>query len=278
MMTMNDIMDDIMSRQTISPEEGDYYIYDILYCGKCNTPKMKKITVFGRKMYPYCLCRCEAERREKEEEERKRQEAMEEIRRMRRTAFQDTVMYDWTFANDDKQNPQISKVCQNYVDHFSTMKEKGRGLLLYGSVGTGKTYMSACIANELIDRGHPCLVTSFSRLVNTIQGMYDGKQDYIDGLSRFDLLVIDDLASERDTEYMGEVIQNIVDARYRSGLPMIVTTNLTKDDLIHPEDLRKQRIYSRLFEMCVPVEVKGKDRRKMILINEHEDMKELLGL
>ena len=122
------------------------------------------------------------------------------------------------------------------------------------------------------------MVTNFARLVNTISGMYGGKQEYIDGLNQFDLLVIDDLASERDTEYMGEIVQNIIDARYRSGLPLIVTTNLTSEELKFPAEIRKQRIYSRLFEMCVPVEVTGTDRRRQKLINEYDEIGNLLGL
>ena len=108
--------------------------------------------------------------------------------------------------------------------------------------------------------------------------MFEEKQQYIDGLKRFDLLIIDDLASERDTEYMGEIVQNIIDSRYRSGLPLIITTNLTAEELKHPAEIRKQRIYSRLFEMCVPVEVKGYDRRKKKLVMEHEEMSKILGL
>jgi DNA replication protein DnaC len=97
-------------------------------------------------------------------------------------------------------------------------------------------------------------------------------------LNKFDLLVIDDLASERDTEFMGEIVQNIIDSRYRAGLPLIVTTNLTADELKHPQEIRKRRIYSRLFEMCVPLEVQHKDRRKQKLINDYDELGALLGL
>ena len=57
-----------------------------------------------------------------------------------------------------------------------------------------------------------------------------------------------------------------------------MTTNLTSDELKHPAEIRKQRIYSRLFEMCVPVEVKGKDRRKGKLKEEYQTMREVLEL
>ena len=108
--------------------------------------------------------------------------------------------------------------------------------------------------------------------------MHEGKQEYMDSLDKFDLIVIDDLASERDTEYMGEMVQSIIDARYRAGKPLIVTTNLTSAELKRPSDIRKERIYSRLFEMCIPVEVIGKDRRKEKLKRDYVEFGDVLGL
>ena len=108
--------------------------------------------------------------------------------------------------------------------------------------------------------------------------MFEGKQEYIDELNRFSLLVIDDLASERDTEYMNEMVIDIIDARYRSGKPLIVTTNLTAQELNNPKDIRKKRVYSRLLEMCVPLEVKGTDRRKNNAVKERSKINDMLGI
>jgi DNA replication protein DnaC len=266
------------SGEAIKQENGDFVQDGLLYCGKCFTPKQCRIVLFGVERTPFCLCKCAKEARDKEEAEYRQREKMQSIQRLRRVGFPDVEMTRWTFDNDDGTNEKITTAAKNYVANFAEMKKRGKGLLLFGKVGTGKTFAAACIANALIDSGVPCLVTNFARLVNTISGLYDGKQDYIDGLNRFDLLVIDDLASERDTEYMGEIVQNIIDSRYRAGLPLIITTNLTSEELKHPADIRKQRIYSRLFEMCVPVEVKHKDRRKEKLIADYDEFNALLGL
>jgi DNA replication protein DnaC len=269
---------EMTAAQRIRAEDGDYLVDGLLYCHKCHTPKQCRIEVLGQIRTPMCLCQCEQDRMAAEEDARKRQEAMDRVKRLRKMGFPDDDMAKWTFEKDDHSNAKISTLAKRYVENFRELSDKGKGLLLYGPVGTGKTFISACIANALIEQGHPCLVTNFARLTNTISGMYDGKQEYVDSLNRFDLLVIDDLASERDTEYMGEIVQNIIDARYRSGKPLIVTTNLTSDELKHPADIRKQRIYSRLFEMSVPVEVRGKDRRKEKLRQDYMSMWELLGL
>jgi DNA replication protein DnaC len=275
------------AEQSNGKREGDFINAEdgLLYCGKCNTPKQCKVNLFGVDRIVYCICKCRQEQLAAEEAEQKRIERMRHIQRLRKLGFADDEMQHWTFDADDHQNSQITKIAHNYVDNFAEMKKRGKGLLLFGTVGTGKTFISACIANALIDKGHPCLVTNFARLVNTIQGTFDGKQDYIDSLNQFDLIVIDDLASERDTEYMGEIVQNIIDSRYRAGLPLIITTNLTSDELKHAKEIRKQRIYSRLFEMCVPVEVKllnkkGEpiDRRRLKLKSEIDDLRELLEI
>ena len=187
-------------------------------------------------------------------------------------------MREWTFGNDDGSNPKLTNAMKNYVENFPTMKEEGKGLLLFGTVGTGKTYLAACVANALINKGVPCLVTNFARISNELQGRFEGKQKYIDDLNSFPLLVIDDLNTERKTEYMNEIVYNVIDARYRANLPLIVTTNLTREELTKPADITYKRIFSRLFEMCVPIEVTGKDRREQALRNDIGKMKNLLGL
>lgn len=280
-MNMDDMIEGFAkaSETAIPVNDGDYIDEEgLLCCGKCHTRKQTRIEFNGKILTPRCVCKCEQERLKAEEEERKNREKMIKIREYRKMGFPDAEMSRWTFEKDDKQNKKVSNIAERYVENFDEMRKKNKGLLFFGEVGTGKTFLSACIANALIDKGYPCLVTNFARLTNTISGMYDGKQEYIDGLDRFTLLVIDDLASERDTEYMNEIVMNIIDARYRSGKPLIVTTNLTSEELKNPQDVRKQRIYSRLLEMCIPIEVKGKDRRKEKLKEDYLELNKLLGL
>lgn len=262
-------------------EEGDYLNEDgLLTCGKCHTPKQCRFTATwdGKEKKPYTPCDCTRARRNAEEQARQAQNLRIEVNRLRKLGFPDSEMADWTFAHDDGTDPKTTSIAHKYVDNFPEMKKRGKGLLLYGPVGTGKTHAAACIANELINQGRPCLVTNFARITNTLQGMFEGKQRYLDDFNRLDLLVIDDLAAERDTSYMNEMIFNIIDSRYRSGKPLIVTSNLTQTELTAPGSVDKERIYSRLLEMCVPVEVKGTDRRERKLRDDSADMKRLLGL
>lgn len=263
----------------IKQEPCDYLDDEgLLVCGHCHTRKQRKIELFGNTKTVSCLCKCGTEKREEEKEEIKRQDKEQRIKRLRKMGFPETDMSQCTFEFDDNQNPKVTAMAKKYVDNFKEIKENGSGLILFGNVGSGKTFISACIANELINQGYPCLVTNFSRLTNTISGMNKGRQEYIDGLNKFDLLVIDDLGAERETEYMGEIVHSIIDSRYRVNLPLIITTNLTMQDLTNPKDIRKQRIYSRLLEICVPIQIHGTDKRAQKRKDKYAFMKKILNV
>ena len=279
-MNIADYIDNVekMAAERIKAEEGDYYEDGLLMCGKCHTKKQTRVFILDRERTPYCICKCEKERREREEAERKRIEFENTVKKLRRSGFPESDMEYWTFDNADGSNERIMTAARNYVVNFNEFRKSGKGLLLFGTVGTGKTYAAACIANALIDKGYPVLMTNFARIANTVSGMWEGKQEYYDSLNRFPLLILDDLATERKTEYMQEIVFNVIDARYRAGLPLIVTTNLTSEELKHPADVSYQRTFSRLLEMCIPVKVEGKDKRLEKLKADIQPMKELLGL
>ena len=279
-MDVNAMMDALETRaaDAIRAEEGDYIGEDgLLYCHKCNTRKQTEINMLGQIRRPPCLCKCMAAKRAAEEEEYKRREFEERVKAMRRAGFPEAKMMEWTFANDDLSNEKITKAAQRYVDKFSELRKSGKGLLLYGKTGTGKTYAACEIANALIDKGYPAIVVNFSRVLNTLQGTFE-KQEYIDSFSDYQLLVVDDLGIERDTAYAKEQVYQIIDNRYRSGLPMIITTNLTMEKIKNPDDIENMRIYDRILERCFPIEVSGVNRRRKAVREDYEDMKNILGL
>lgn len=277
---MNGVLAAAMKAHT--PNPGDYMGDDgLLHCGKCDEPRQYRerdwLGTGVEKLLPVA-CACVREERRAFEERMKREERQRELDRMRRAGFPDAEMRKWVFAQDDGNSGKAGDVARRYVANFPRMMESGKGLLLYGNVGTGKSFLAACIANALIDRGTPCLMTNFSRIVNQMQESFDGRQRYLDGLNRFDLLVIDDLAAERDTDYMLEQVMNVIDARYRAGLPLIVTTNLSLADFRQAADVRRERVYSRLVEMCIPVKVAGADRRGAKAAQGMAELRGLLGL
>lgn len=277
-----DIIDTIGARaaRQYSEHEGDYRNEDeLLICGKCHTPKECTLTKSdGTARTVRCACECSVAQNAKEAEEKRKRDRLQYLDSMRRTGFPDAEMREWTFAKSDHTDQKNENIARRYVANFDSMRSQGTGLLLCGSVGTGKSFLAAAIANELINQGTPCLMTNFSRIISRVSEKFGGDQKYLDDLNRFDLLIIDDLGSERDTEFTWEKVMNVVDARYRAGLPLIITTNLTLKDLADPSDIRRQRVFSRLKEMCVFLEVNGADRRNKKMRDKMASAKLLLGL
>lgn len=229
-------------------------------CPVCNQARSRSVFLLGNWSTFRVLCDCEAAERDRAREEREAEARAVEIENNRDVGFNDKKLRDFTFENDNGNMPGISELCKTYAENFMQTVETKKGLLLCGSVGNGKTYMAAAIMNYLLDRGHRCLMTNMGRIINYMWTESD-KNAYLDSLSNYALLVIDDFGAERDSDYNADIVFQVIDARYRSGLPLIITTNLTMEELKRPKDISKHRIYSRLMEMCAMIEVKGADKR-----------------
>ena len=230
------------------PQNGDYIEDDILYCGKGRTAKRRRLTFHGEEIIVPVMCECAV----RADEEQRRQSAAEQsnIRAalLRRLSMMEGVYRKCTFdtAEKNEDNARSIKICERYAEKFPQMLRENRGLLLFGSVGTGKTFAAACIANALMERGFSAVMTSLVALVD------GGSADLMERL----------YAS--------------VDARYRSGKPTIYTTNLSLEVLKKPQDARYTRIYDRVLERCFPVEFRGVSRRKREARRGFEEMTKLL--
>lgn len=242
----------------IGPSDG------LLHCEKCGGLRQTVIPNFGKPGYltPRCICPCQMEAQRQRKETEAQRERMDRIKRRKAQGLQDRYLYDYTFANDNGQNPLMDKA-RAYVEHWNEAYRNNTGLLLFGDVGTGKSFFAGCIANALLERDVPVLMTNFPTILNRLQGMFgEDRGEFISGLSIYDLLILDDLGVERSTEYAMEQMFHVIDCRYRSRKPMIVTTNLKLDEIKNPPDLTHARIYDRILERCAPILFSGKNFRE----------------
>lgn len=163
-----------------------------------------------------------------------------------------------------------------YVDHWPEMKKEGTGLLIWGDVGTGKSFFAGCIANALLEQTVPVLMTNFARILNSLTGIYsEDRNQFIESLNQYSLLIIDDLGMERKSEFANEQVFNVIDSRYRSKKPLIVTTNLTLDEMKCQDELSRVRIYDRILERCVPVKINNQNIREKNAAANLEKAKEV---
>ena len=260
-------------------EAEDYTGEDgLLYCGKCHTPKEAYFaegkTCFGRDRHP-TDCDCQRAAREKQQAAESRQKHLEKVEDLKRRGFTDLTMQEWTFAHDNGKCLQMSKA-HLYVEHWEQMRENNYGLLLWGKVGTGKSYFAGCIANALMEQEISVRMSNFSAILNDLTASFEGRNEYIERLCRFPLLILDDFGMERGTEYGLEQVYNVIDSRYRSRKPLIVTTNLSLTELQNPQDTAHARIYDRVLEMCLPILFTGENFRKETAQTKLNGLKELL--
>lgn len=248
----------------------------LLYCLTCGGPRQTIVTppFDGAKPRAVrCMCQC----KQAEEDRRKARERQEAADRRRSICFQGTGMAGWSFANDDRQRPELSDAAKRYAEQFREHLKSGKGLLFYGPVGTGKTYLAACIANAVIDQGYRALMTNFATVADELFSVED-KAGYIRDMCKYDLMILDDLGVERKTEYMQEMVYKIIDARYRAGGPVIITTNLTPEELTQAADIGYTRVYDRILERCLAVKMDGASRRMQAAVQNKHTMRKQLGM
>ena len=245
----------------------------LLHCGICGEAKeayVPKELFFGKDRHSR-NCRCVREYHEAQDAESERTRHLHEVERLKRNCFRYSNFTDVTFENSKIKNKQFV-YCQDYVHNWEESKEKNIGLLFWGDVGTGKTYLAACIANALIEQEVSVRMLNFSHILNA---GFDTKNELLEDICRCSLLIIDDFGSERETEYGLEIIHSVLDARYSSGKPMIVTTNLPLQTIQNPTDVMHKKIYDRLAN-CVPVQFTGKSFRKEIGSQKMDDFRQII--
>ena len=210
------------------------------------------------------------------ERERKKyaeREHWQTVNRLKSICFKNPGRKEQTFANALPINKDLFDKAEAFVRGWDKIKRENIGLLFWGNVGTGKSYVAACIANALIDQEVSVLMRNMSDLVNTD---FEDRDELCREIARYSLVVFDDFGVERETEYALEMLIRIINSRYESGMPTIITTNLSLNELKNPKNQEYQRIYDRVLEMCVPIYCTGTSIRSRIHEDKKNVMKEIL--
>ena len=158
-----------MDREIYIAENG------LEYCTICKEPLEQFLpenvqAIFGMTKHPR-QCACVRERNAREEKERKEREHKQTVESNISVCFEEKVMREWNFENDNGLNPYMD-FAKNYVENWRDLKKEGHGLILWGGVGSGKSYMAACIANALLKEMVPVVAISSIGLLNRIKATY----------------------------------------------------------------------------------------------------------
>lgn len=164
-----------------------------------------------------------------------------------------TLSYAY-YQNDDLRRFETAvQLCHSFIDDFKT---NSRNLFFYGTVGTGKSFLSGCIAKELLQAGNSVIYFSSSALFNTLaRYAFDMKAkeasgEFYEDFYNCDLLIIDDLGTEITNSFVTSQLFSCLNERHLRGKSTLISTNISLEEL---RDRYSDRIFSRItsgFTLC----------------------------
>lgn len=183
------------------------------------------------------------------------------IKNMLKTENFDFLSYDYYVDDELEKFKKAVQICQNFVENFHL---DYRNLFFYGTVGTGKSFLSCCVAKELMDKGNLVIYFSASQLFDTLSKSTFDKDstEALSGISEdiyeCDLLIIDDLGTELTNAFVSSRLFSCLNNRHMRKKATIITTNLSLGEL---RDRYSDRIFSRITSNYTVCKLTGPDIR-----------------
>lgn len=264
----------------IELRENEYIKDDMIYCKTCNEPKILDMAECGDlnhfpfSRYVRTTCKCDEERRLKEEQ----QKLIEQDEQYYKTLLQNSLLgelyqnvkFENTDLEVDESFIKAFNTCKKYVENYERVLKDGKGLYLYGTSGSGKTHLMACMVNYLLKKQKACLITNLYEISKEIRKTFNGggmsESDFLNRLTNIPFLFIDDIGTERlqvngEDTFIQERLYDVINTRYLKMKPTIFSSNLNLVDLIAQKGMW-QKTVDRINGMIYKkVEVNGKSYR-----------------
>ena len=218
---------------------------------------------------------------------RRAERMVEQARIPKRHAHCTLESYDTQFPSADRSLGGALLQARNFLKTYP-LETEGKGLLFVGSPGLGKTHLSVGLLRALIlERGAKGLFVDYRDLLKQVQNSYDPavsttELSILRPVFDAEVLVIDDLGASKPTDWVFDTVAHILNSRYNDRLTTIITTNFRNMPETRSEELARKndaqrvmaertlgdriggRVLSRLREMCVEVNLSGKDFREIV--------------
>ena len=242
--------------------DADTYVGEdgLRYCKKCHTLRETEniIPYFEKRMPVMCQCMKEAVTEREEEQERAKKQM--QLDKLRKASLLGGRYKDARFSNAKRSNPSFNNAmarCEKYCSISNEALANGYGIFFYGESGVGKTHLTACMCNELIEQGKQCLFTSFIEISKAIKSTFGKGNAEAESLIRLlgtvDFLFIDDFGTEvvkknGEDNWLQEQVYDIINKRYNELKPTIFSSNYTLNQLVNERGLMSKTV-DRVREM-----------------------------
>lgn len=259
-------------------------------CKKCNTKRYFIVDFDGEKKAHYSRCKCQEEAYQKRQEEEKRAENLRKFRDRQKMSELGKKYLEASFetATITDHNREAYKKCVNYAKNSREVYNQNIGLYIYGDNSSGKSYLMACLCNELVAQGYNCLYTSVPSILAEIQSSYTddtamSQARVVTMIASKSFVFIDDLGKEflgRENnagaaKFAEKVLLEVLNARYNNGRPTIFSSNYSISELAEAFALDKA-IIERINEMATRViRLEGDNFRDKALKEKSEAAKKL---
>ena len=242
----------------------------VVYCDQCGMPKNKWIPpgpVLGSGKYVPILCKCDLDRMKKLTDERAFREHEDRKKRLYQQASFPASLKEETFENAENYQSKAMNYAKEYAETLVNDPTFSDGLCLHGSCGTGKTYIAACIGNYLIDHLKTVYFNSIGQLLTQFSCSHFQFENnispiiFMNSFLDYRLVILDDLGTEYANSYNLSLLFQLINFLDLNKIPMVITTNLSTDEIQKPSDQNARRIYDRILGRCTLLTVDGDDIR-----------------
>lgn len=238
--------------------EDEYLNNGVPYCKKCNTARY-----FVREDFvAHCKCDCQMEEIRQREEQERQQKLAEHLKDLKDKSLLGERYKDATFdsieiINEEHQNiiNRLKKYCDGFKEH-----NEGLGIYLFGSNGSGKTLLTACMLDKLNEQFIECLFTNIHKIKQELLSTDIRRQKtFMQRVATVPVLFLDDFATEvfkknGDDNWVQEIVYDIVNTRYNNMLPIIYTSNCSLKQCLEERGVMQKTI-DRIFESTVQIKL-----------------------
>ncbi len=168
-----------------------------------------------------------------------------------------------------------------FIDNFATeFKPNAKGLHIYGNKGSGKTFACKCIINELCNQNVRVFAIRFTKLLDIYSNFNDKQviKDVENKIKHSHLIYLDDVGATRETDFAVEKINDIINFIYELKIPIIITSNVSRNELYKELNTNIGRAYDRLFERCHPIKLENESFRLVKAKEDKAKFDSILGL